>query len=159
MEPVEARERALMRLGAVWRPPLLLDVRACTVLYLPSSTHIADCTPPTNTSALPDSYDLSQAAAPCSPHLVISQFYLADPALAALLCQCAGVAVRARAAGRPAHHVHCRLVLVADDMLLHGWFLAQPSNDRNASKPITSCRCKVSSTSLYRGCDLAADPG
>jgi hypothetical protein len=26
-EPVEARERALMRLGAVWRPPLLLDVR------------------------------------------------------------------------------------------------------------------------------------
>ncbi len=27
MEPVEARERALARLGAVWRPPLLLDVR------------------------------------------------------------------------------------------------------------------------------------
>ena len=27
MEPVEARERALVRLGAVWRPPLLLDVR------------------------------------------------------------------------------------------------------------------------------------
>lgn len=28
MEPVEARERALSRLGAVWRPPLLLDVRS-----------------------------------------------------------------------------------------------------------------------------------
>ena len=34
MEPVEARERALVRLGAVWRPPLLLDVRPSLLCHL-----------------------------------------------------------------------------------------------------------------------------
>lgn len=36
MEPVEARERALSRLGAVWRPPLLLEVRG---YQIDRSTH------------------------------------------------------------------------------------------------------------------------
>jgi hypothetical protein len=39
MEPVEARERALLRLGAVWRPPLLLDVRLTLIPHRPAALH------------------------------------------------------------------------------------------------------------------------